>query len=220
LAEADDNPWLTVVGVVDDVKYAGLADATGPALYVPLRQLPFRDQNLVVRVSGDAGAVMTSIRAVLKTMDADVPLANVQTMDDRLRTAAGQPRFRPWLMGLFGVIALLLAAVGIYGVLSCSVAQRTREIGIRAALGATRSQLIKMVLRDSLLLAGGGIVIGLALSVLAGRLISSLLFQVSATDVSTLIGATGILASIAILSALLPARRAAAVDPSAALRAE
>jgi predicted permease len=216
----DDNAWLTIVGVVDDVKYAGLADATGPALYVPLRQLPSRDQNLVVRVSGDTGAVITSIRAVLKTMDADIPLANVQTMDDRLRSAAGQPRFRTWLMGLFGVIALLLAAVGIYGVSSCSVAQRTREIGIRAALGATRSQLIEMVLRDSLMLAGGGIVIGLALSVFAGRLISSLLFEVSATDLSTLLGATGILASIAILSALLPARRAARVDPSAALRAE
>ena len=216
----DTNPWLTIVGVVDDVKYAGLAETTGPALYAPLRQLPFRNQNLVIRVSGDASAVVTGIRAALKTLDPDLPLDDVQTMSDRLRTAAGQPRFRTWLIALFGAVALVLAAIGVYGVLSSSVAQRTREIGIRAALGATRPQLIAMVLRDSLALAGAGAIVGLALSVVTGRLISSMLFEVSPTDVATMAGATAILVSVAILSALLPARRAAAVDPSAALRTE
>ncbi|HLQ44253.1 MAG TPA: FtsX-like permease family protein [Planctomycetaceae bacterium] len=216
----DTNPWLTIVGVVDDVKYAGLAETTGPALYVPLRQLLFRNQNLVIRVSGDASAVVTGIRAALKTLDPDLPLDDVQTMSDRLRTAAGQPRFRTWLIALFGAVALVLAAIGVYGVLNSSVAQRTREIGIRAALGATRPQLIAMVLRDSLALAGAGAIVGLALSVVTGRLISSMLFEVSPTDVATMAGATAILVSVAILSALLPARRAAAVDPSAALRTE
>jgi len=216
----DTNPWLTIVGVVDDVKYAGLAETTGPALYVPLRQLPFRNQNLVIRVSGDASAVVTGIRAALKTLDPDLPLDDVQTMSDRLRTAAGQPRFRTWLIALFGAVALVLAAIGVYGVLNSSVAQRTREIGIRAALGATRPQLIAMVLRDSLALAGAGAIVGLALSVVTGRLISSMLFEVSPTDVATMAGATAILVSVAILSALLPARRAAAVDPNAALRTE
>jgi len=216
----DTNPWLTIVGVVDDVKYAGLAETTGPALYVPLRQLPFRNQNLVIRVSGDASAAVTGIRAALKTLDPDLPLDDVQTMSDRLRTAAGQPRFRTWLIALFGAVALVLAAIGVYGVLNSSVAQRTREIGIRAALGATRPQLIAMVLRDSLALAGAGAIVGLALSVATGRLISSMLFEVSPTDVATMASATAILVSVAILSALLPARRAAAVDPSAALRTE
>src|SRR2546422_6830898 len=216
----DTNPWLTIVGVVDDVKYAGLAETTGPALYVPLRQLPFRNQNLVIRVSGDASAAVTGIRAALKTLDPDLPLDDVQTMSDRLRTAAGQPRFQTWLIALFGAVALVLAAIGVYGVLNSSVAQRTREIGIRAALGATRPQLIAMVLRDSLALAGAGAIVGLALSVATGRLISSMLFEVSPTDVATMASATAILVSVAILSALLPARRAAAVDPSAALRTE
>jgi putative ABC transport system permease protein len=216
----DDNPWLTVVGVVDDVKYAGLAEDTGPALYVPLRQRPFRNQNLVVRVNGDPASVLTGIRNALHVVDPDLPVANVQTMDERLRTAAGQPRFRTWLIGLFGVLGLILAAIGIYGVLSYSVAQRTRELGIRAALGATRRELIQMVLRESLALTAIGAAIGLALSLSAGRFLSALLFEVSPTDVMTLAGATGVLVSIAIVAALLPARRAAAVDPSAALRAE
>jgi putative ABC transport system permease protein len=216
----DDNPWLTVVGVVDDVKYAGLAEATGPALYVPLRQVPFRNQNLVVRVNGDPAAVVSGIRTALQAIDPDLPLANVQTMNDRLWAAAGQPRFRTWLMGLFGVMGLVLAAIGIYGVLSYSVAQRTHEIGIRAALGATRPELIRMVLRESLSLAATGIAIGLALSLTGGRFLTALLFDVSPTDVATLVVATAALASIAIISALLPARRAAAVDPSTALRVE
>jgi putative ABC transport system permease protein len=144
----------------------------------------------------------------------------VQTMNDRLWTAAGQPRFRTGVMGLFGVTGLVLAAIGIYGVLSYSVAQRRREIGIRAALGATRLALIQMVLRESLTLTATGAAIGLVLSLLAGRFLTALLFDVSPTDVATLAGATALLASIAIVSALLPARRAAAVDPSAALRAE
>jgi putative ABC transport system permease protein len=194
--------------------------AAAPALYVPLRQLPFRNQNLVIRVSGDASAVVTGIRAALKTLDPDLPLDDVQTMSDRLRTAAGQPRFRTWLIALFGAVALVLAAIGVYGVLNSSVAQRTREIGIRAALGATRPQLIAMVLRESLALAGAGAIVGLAFSVVTGRLISSMLFEVSPTDVPTVAGATAILVSVAILSALLPPRRAAAVDPSAALRTE
>src|SRR5262249_16607719 len=218
--QPDGNPWLTIVGVVDDVKYAGLAEATGPALYVPLRQLPFRNQNLVVRVSGDAAVVVKGVRAALKEIDGDPPLADVRTMDDRLRAAAGQPRFRTWLMGLFGVMGLTLAAIGIYGVLSCSVAQRTREIGIRAALGATRRELIELVLRESLTLSAVGALIGLALSVSAGKLLSTVLFEVSPTDLATMIGATTVLGVIAILAALLPARRAALVDPSAALRAE
>jgi putative ABC transport system permease protein len=216
----DTLPWLTIVGVVDDVKYSGLAETTGPALYVPLRQLPFRNQNLVVRVSGDAASVVSGVRAALRTIDRDLPLANVETMSERLRSAAGEPRFRTGLMGLFGVTGLLLAAIGIYGVLSCSVAQRTREIGIRAALGATRRELMQMVLRESLTLAAIGGAGGIALSVSAGQFFRTLLYAVSPTDVVTLVGATIVVSGTAVVAALLPARRAAAVDLNTALRSE
>jgi putative ABC transport system permease protein len=215
----DDNPWLTVVGVVDDVKYAGLAEETGPALYVPLRQNPFRSQNLVVRADGDPGSTVTAIREALHGIDPDLPLANVRMMDERLWTAASPHRFRARLMGLFGVMGLVLAAIGIYGVLSYAVAQRTREIGIRAALGATEMELVRLVLRESLALTAVGAAIGLALSLAAGRLLTAVLFAVSPTDIVAIAGATALLVSVAIVSALLPARRAAAVDPATALRA-
>ena len=198
---------------------AGLADETGPALYVPCDSSLFRTQNLVMRVNGDPVSILNSIRNV-SCHRSRSPAANVQTMDDRLRTAAGEPRFRTWLIGLFGLMGLVLAAIGIYGVLSYSVAQRRQEIGIRAALGATRAELIRMVLRECLTLTAFGAAIGLALSLSAGRFVRALLFEISPTDLMTLFGATTVLALIAVLSALLPARRAAAVDPNSALRAQ
>jgi len=217
---ADSNPWRTVVGVVGDVKYAGLAEQTGPAFYFPLRQVPFRSQNLIVRSRGDPSSLVSGMRDVLRGIDADLPLADIRTMDERLWAAAGQPRFRTWLMSLFGVMGLTLAAIGIHGVLSYSVAQRTREIGIRAALGATRRDLLRMVLGESLTLTIAGAGFGLALALSVGRLLSALLFAVSPTDIAVLIGATGVLVIVAIVSALMPARRAAAVDPTVALHAE
>jgi len=216
----DDNPWRTVIGVVDDVKYAGLGDPTGPAFYLPLRQSPFRNQNLVIRTNGDPSAIVSGLREALIGIDSDLPLANIRTMDERLWAAVGQPRFRTWLMGLFGGIGLMLAAIGIHGVLSYSVAQRTREIGIRAALGATRRELQTMVLGESLRLTAIGTALGLALALSARRLLAAVLFGVSPTDVAMLAAATGVLVSVALISALLPARRAASVDPIAALRAE
>jgi putative ABC transport system permease protein len=202
------------------VKYAGLAEQTGPAFYFPLKQVPFRNQNLIVRTSGDPSSIVNSLREVLRGIDTDLPLADIRTMDERLWTAAGQPRFRTWLMSLFGVMGLTLAAIGIHGVLSYSVAQRTREIGIRAALGATRRDLLRMVLGESLTLTIAGAGFGLTLALLVGRLLSALLFAVSPTDVAVLIGATGVLVIVALVSALLPARRAAGVDPTVALHAE
>ena len=216
----DSNPWLTVVGVVGDVKYAGLAGQTGPAFYLPLRQSPFRNQNLVVRTTGNPSTIVTGIRDVLRAIDPNLPLAEVGTMEERLWASSGEPRFRTWLMALFGAMGLTLAAIGVYGVMAYSVTQRTREIGIRAALGATRGSLLRMVLGQSLRLAMIGVVIGLALALTTGRLIGALLFAVSPADTLVLSGATGVLIVVALTSALLPARRAAAVDPIAALRAD
>jgi putative ABC transport system permease protein len=216
----DSNPWLIVVGVVGDVKYAGLAEQTGPVFYLPLRQSPFRDQNLVVRTTGNPSTIVSGIREVLRTIDPNLPLAEVRTMEERLWAASGEPRFRTWLMALFGAMGLTLAAIGIYGVMTYSVAQRTREIGIRAALGATRGDLLLMVLGQSVKLATFGIVIGLALALAAGRLLGALLFAVSPADTLVLAGATGVLMFVALMSALLPALRAATVDPIMALRTD
>lgn len=216
----DNNPWLRVVGVVGDVKYAGLADQAGPAFYLPLRQSPFRDQNLVVRTTGNPSTIVSGIRDVLRAVNPNLPLAEVRTMEERLWASSGEPRFRTWLMALFGAIGLTLAAIGIYGVLAYTVAQRTREIGIRAALGATRTDLLLMVFGQSAKLAMFGIVIGLALALAAGRLLAALLFAVSPTDTLVLAGATGVLLFVALMSAVLPARRAATVDPIVALRAD
>jgi putative ABC transport system permease protein len=216
----DGNPWLTVVGVVGDVKYAGLAGQADPVFYLPLRQSPFRNQNLVVRSTDNPSMIVAGIREVLLTIDPNLPLAEVRTMDERLWASSGEPRFHTWLMALFGAMGLTLAAIGIYGVMAYSVAQRTREIGIRAALGATRGGLLRMVLGQSLRLATIGVVIGLALALATGRLIGALLFAVSPADTFVLAGATCVLMAVALLSALLPARRAAAVDPIVALRAD
>ncbi len=218
--QPDTNPWLTVVGVAGDVKYAGLAGQTGPAFYVPLRQAPFRNQNLVVRATGDRSSLVNAVREVLRGIDADLPLADIQTMDERMWAAAGAPRFRTWLMSLFGVMGLVLAGIGVHGVVSYSVVQRTREIGIRAALGATRRDVLRLVLGESLTLTMLGTVFGLALALAGARFLAALLFTVSPTDLAALAGATSVLVAISVFSALLPARRAAAIDPTVALRAE
>jgi putative ABC transport system permease protein len=216
----DSNPWLTVVGVVGDVKYAGLAEQTGSAFYLPLRQSPFRDQNLVVRTAGDPSAIASGIREVLRAIDPNLPLADVRTMEERLWTASGEPRFRTWLMALFGVMGLTLAAIGIYSVMAYSVTQRTREIGIRAALGATRGDLVRMVLSDGLKLATVGAALGLGLALAGGRVFAALLFATNPADAGVLVGATAVLMFVAGVAALQPARRAAAVDPIVALRTE
>jgi predicted permease len=216
----DNIPWLTVVGVVGDVKYAGLAEQAGPAFYLPLRQSPFRDQNLVVRTTGNPSTIVSGIRDVLRAIDPNLPLAEVRTMEERLWASSGEPRFRTWLMTLFGAMGLTLAAIGIYGVTAYTVAQRTREIGIRAALGATRTDLLLMVFGQSLKLAICGIVMGLTLALAAGRLLGALLFAVSPADTLVFAGATGVLMFVTLVSAMLPARRAATVDPIQALRTD
>jgi putative ABC transport system permease protein len=211
---------LTVVGVVGDVKYAGVAGQTGPAFYLPLRQSAFRNQNLVVRATGDRSTIVGRIREVLHAIDPNLPLADVRTMEERLWASSGESRFRTVLMALFGVMGLTLAAIGIYGVVAYSVTQRTRELGVRAALGATRSDLMRMVLSDGLKLATVGAALGVGLALASGRVVAALLFETGPADPAVVAGATGVLMFIAVVAAVLPARRAADVDPVVALRVE
>lgn len=212
---------FTVVGVVGDAHYGAMNDAPLPLVYASVLQ---HDSNMspsfAVRTDGDPLLVASSIRSVLKQIDKDIPMARVMTMEDTVSNSIAQPRLETILLGLFGAVALILASVGIYGVLAYSVSQRTSEIGIRMALGASRSSVLGMVLSQGLRLAGIGMAIGFVLALGLTRLMASILFSVSPTDPATFAVVFLVLASIAMLACYLPARRATKVDPLVALRYE
>ncbi|HJQ26105.1 MAG TPA: ABC transporter permease [Blastocatellia bacterium] len=220
--------FLTVVGVVADVKNEGLTQAAGQEVYVPLRQREAaidgmgleRQMSLAVRTSGEPLELAKVIRQEVGAVDPSVPVASVRTMEQILATVTVQPRFNMILLGIFAAVALVMASVGIYGVLSYSVTQRTQEIGIRLALGARQGDVLKMVVSQGMLLALTGMVIGVASSFALTRLMAGLLYGVSATDPLTFAAIAFLLGGVALLACYLPARRAAKVDPMTALRYE
>ncbi|HYO62493.1 MAG TPA: ABC transporter permease [Pyrinomonadaceae bacterium] len=217
-----DRPWFTIVGVVGDVKQVSLAKSQPEAAYIPATQSWFDDRSLslVVRARGDAAALAPAVRQAIWSVDKDQPVARVATMDDLLAKSAAERRFALVLFEAFGVAALILAAVGIYGLLSGSVAERTREIGIRLALGATRRDILSLVVRQGMKLAGLGVVIGLAGAAAASRALVSLLYGVSRLDPASYLGVVALLAAVSAVACWLPAWRASRVDPSITLRAE
>ena len=176
--------------------------------------------HLLVRTAADPRAFVGAIRGRVLTLDRDQPVTSIQTMDEVLETAAAQPRFTTALLGVLSTVALLLAIVGIYGVISYSVSERTQEMGIRMALGAERTDILRLVLRQGLTLAMAGIAIGLAASLALTRLLGSMLYRVSATDPMTFAGGSLLFALVALLASYIPARRATRVDPMVALRYE
>lgn len=211
---------FAVVGVADDVHYGGLRSTPPPTVYAPFAQGSEGTTTLflVVRSEGDPLALSAAIREQVRRIDRDQPIADVATMESRLaRTVAG-PRLEVALLGSFGAMAALLAAVGLYGVLSYGVSRRQREIGVRMALGATRGRVIALVLRESLLLVATGLAGGLLAALALTRVLKSLLFEVSETDPIVFLAIVLFLAAVALLASLLPARRAANVDPMEALR--
>lgn len=217
-----DLPWYTIVGVVGDVKQASLALSQSDAAYLTTSQWYFADNvmSLVVRADGDATALVPAIRDAVWLVDKDQPIVRVATMDDLLAASASERRFALILFEAFGIVALVLAATGIYGVLSGSVAERTREIGIRLALGASRGNILALVVRQGMTLTGLGVVIGLAGAVVATQVIVTLLFGISRLDPTTYLGVIALLAGVSVLACWVPAWRAARVDPSITLRAE
>jgi putative ABC transport system permease protein len=203
------------------VKYSGLADSMQPAIYEPLIQAHTWDAFLSVRTdAADPMSLITAIRDEIESLDPELPVSQVGTLESRFATAVAQPRFRTTLIASFAALALVLAVVGTYGVISYSVTQRTHEIGIRVALGASRKSVLKLVLGQGTVLAIAGVLIGLAGSFALTGLLRNLLFNVSATDWPTFAGTTLLLSGTALLACYFPARRATRVDPMQALRHE
>jgi len=222
-AEIWNNERLTsfeVVGVARNVKSADRNAESEPTYYLPATQAPFQAMTILVRTRNDPTTLVSALRNAVQTIDPTLPVTNIRTLDQIVSDSIAQPRLNMLLMGLFGGLALLLAAVGIYGLLSYSVTERTREIGTRMALGAQVPDVLRLVLKQGMTLALIGEVIGLFGAFALTRVIRGLLFGVAPTDVTTFLAVAAVLTGVALLACYLPARRAAKVDPLVALRYE
>ncbi len=216
-----DVPYDLIVGVVDDVKYRGLNEEPKPTMYVPfLQNLWWRSMYIAVRTQNDPLTHVAAIRNEVLAVDKDLPVSNIKTMEQLTSESVTEPKALTTLFGLFGAVALILASVGIYGVMSYTVTQRTREIGIRMALGAQKGDVLQMIVRQGMTLAVIGVSIGLLASFVLSRVIADLLFGVNARDVLTFLAVSLILAGVALVACFVPARRAAKTDPMVALRYE
>jgi predicted permease len=213
-------PWMTVVGLVQDVKHYGLERPMRPGIYQPLSQSMSRTMNVAVRTAGDPAAFTATARGAMRELDPELPMFRVRTMEEALQRSMAQRTLYSWLLGTFAMMALLLALGGTYGVTSYLVSQRTREIGIRVALGARRADIVTTVLRSSLVIVSVGVIVGVATAVGVAQWLADLLFGVPPHDARILASAVAILFALAAAANWLPARRAARVDPMQSLRAE
>jgi predicted permease len=207
-----------IVGVVADLRDRPADAAAEPAFWFPLTQIPFPNVTAALRTTGDPGSLLPAAKAAIHSLDPELPISDVRTMETITAEALAERRFALWLCEAFALLAMGLAAIGVYGLLTYVVEQRRREIGIRLALGASRAGVVWAVLSNGLALAGAGIIAGLALAPLAGRAISSLLFGVTAADPSTLAAAPSLILLIALLGALAPGWIASRTEPMSALR--
>jgi predicted permease len=216
----ENSGQMEVVGVVRDAKYSSIRDEAPPTMYVPYTQSPVRDMFFEVRTAADPGQAVASIRETIRQVDANVPLMNVSTKTEQIDQRLAQERLFAQTYALFGALALLLASIGLFGLMSYNVARRTNEIGIRMALGARRWDVVQMVMRESLLLVAIGVAIGFAAALAAGRLVATLLFGLAPTDTITIALAIGVMIVVSSFAGYLPARRASRVDPVVALHHE
>jgi putative ABC transport system permease protein len=220
---ADDNgeKMREIVGVVGNVKHLSLRNDDSPEMYLPQTQIPFNIMAIVIRTSvSNPNALTNSLRKELAALDGTIPLTSIRVFDEYISRSLARPRFNTLLLSIFAGTALLLTAIGIYGVLAYSVAQRTSEIGIRIALGAGKSSIFRLIVGQAMTLVGISLVVGLAGAFAATRLLNSLLFGVGASDPGTFIGIVLLVSFVAFIAAWVPARRATRVDPIIALRAE
>ncbi len=214
------NQRMEIVGVVGNVKYLGLAVDTDPAYYLPFAQAYGPRMFLALRASGDAAGLAASLRREIQSIDHGVTLAQIGTMDHALNMSVSQPRFNTMLLALFAGVAMSLAAVGIYGLLAYSVAQRTHEIGVRMALGAAQMDVVSIVVRQGVSLAAIGIALGLGGAFALTRLLKTMLFGIGATDPLTFAAAALGMVLVALLATFVPALRATRVSPVVAMRCE
>jgi putative ABC transport system permease protein len=216
-------PTMEIVGVVGDV-HSGLDTDPQAEMYLPYRQadllLPVFQLSVVMRTAGDPSLQTAALRSALAEIDPNQPLVKVRTMEENMATTVAQPRFRTWLIGILAMLALVLAAVGVYGVMSYTVTQRTSEIGVRVALGAQPRDVFRIIVGQGLRLALFGVSVGLVAALVLTRLLQSFLFGISAYDPLTFIGVSVLLTLVAVAASYFPARRATRVDPMIALRYE
>ncbi len=212
--------WREIVGVVKDVKHFGLDADTPPSMYLPVLQAPARAMTLTVRTSVEPESITPALRREIWASDRNLAISQVQTMDELMASSIAQQRFTFWLLGCFAALAMILAAIGTYGVMSYAVTQRTHEIGIRLALGARHTNVLGLVIKSGMRLALAGAALGLAGAFAVTRLMSNLLFGVTPTDPRTFVGISVGLLLVALLACYIPARRATRVDPLTALRYE
>jgi putative ABC transport system permease protein len=217
--------WIEIVGIVGDIKHRGLDIESKPEIYVPVYQPLFKGFRLPalyvgIRTTGDAASLAPSVRREVLAVDREQAISNMKTMRQRLAESVAQRRFNMTLLGLFAAVALMLAGVGVYGVMSYAVARRTHEIGVRVALGAQRGDVLSLVLRQGMKLTLAGVAVGLVGALAATRVMASMLYGISATDPLVFAGVAALLAAVALLACLVPARRATKVDPMVALRYE
>jgi predicted permease len=210
----------TVVGVVGDIRDVQLDADPAPLMFLPYGQAPVAGMTLVIRTDGDPASVAGAVRRELRAEDRALPVPDVRALSESRSAAVAEPRFRMLLLGGFAAAALLLATVGIYGVMAFAVAQRTREIGVRMALGAHARRVFRLVLRQGMALAGIGVIAGLAGALAVTHLLESLLYGVSTTDPVIFMTVALLLGAVTLIGAYLPARRAARIDPIVTLREE
>ena len=209
-----------IVGVVGSVREAGLTEEPAPAIYRTYAQMPFPQLAVVVRTQGDPLALAQAATAAVREIDAHQPVAQVRTLEEVVAASVARPRFNLYLLGGFAGAALVLAAIGLYGVISFAVAQRKPEIALRVALGASHREVLRLVLRQGLGVVAAGLAIGLGIALIATRLMSSLLFGVTPADPQALAAAAVFLTAVALLASWLPARRAMRVSPTRTLSGE
>jgi predicted permease len=216
----EHNGEFEIVGIVSDAKYDSVREAAPPTMYVPYLQNQLGGMAFEIRTAADPVRSVGAIREAVSGIEPNLPLMNVTTQIELIETRFAQERLLARAYAVFGGLALLIASIGLFGLMSYSVTRRTNEIGVRMALGAERRDVVRMILSESQLLVAIGLVLGLAAAIGAGRVVASLLFGLQPTDVVTMVVAAGILGAVSTVAGYLPARRAAAVDPMVALRCE
>lgn len=216
----NDNPWIAVVGIAENARHFGLDSEVGREFFMPYSQYAWPTMSVVAKTAGEPMLWQSGLRDIVERVDPDLPIARIQSMENIVEWSVSWRQTPMRLLSGFALIGLLLTSIGVYGVLAYYVSQRTREIGVRAALGASRQQISRLVIRQSLLPIGAGVVIGIAGSLVSGRLLQDLLFQVRPGDPQVLGTIAALLIGVGLLASWLPARRAASIDPVIALREE